>query len=94
MIARRLFLWLLGSAPVLASAPTLAQAPSFPFVMMHPECGGPAFYLRCKINPGDLFVSAQVALLDGGPMPPFSPAICGSCSQRFQPRAAYIRLAA
>lgn len=60
--------------------------PRFPYVMVHEDCGAPAFFLRREIKSGDLLLSADAALLDGSPMPAASIPTCGSCGKRAWPK--------
>lgn len=91
MIGRRIFAWLFGAAAIAPPAIALAApATRFPFVLIHPDCGLPAFYLRREIKPGYEMCSADAAMLDGSPMPYGAPHCCGSCGVAFLPRIAYI----
>lgn len=90
MIGRRLLLWFTGAAAI-APIPARAAAPPFPYVLIHPECGKPAFYLRREIKSGDLFLSADAATLDGGRMMPYSIPTCGSCGGMVRGRTADIQ---
>lgn len=78
MIGRRLLLCFTGAAAI-APLSARAVAPPFPYVLIDPECGKPAFYLRREIKSGDLMLSADAATLDGGRMMPYSIPTCGSC---------------
>lgn len=94
MIGRRLLLWLFGAATVAPAAPRVAVAApisSFPFLLLHPKCGMPAFFVRRDIQPGDRMLSCDIARLDGSPMPAYSLVACGSCGEHFEPKTAYIR---
>lgn len=84
MIGRRLLLWFSGAAAI-APIPARAAAPPFPYVLIHPECGKPAFYLRREIKSSDLLLSADAATLDGGRVMPYSIPTCGSCGGMVRP---------
>lgn len=51
----------------------------FPFAYIHSDCGYPAFYVRRLIFSLEALRSADVAQLDGSPMPPYAATSCGHC---------------
>lgn len=88
MIGRRFFLWLVGAASVVAPASrpradgygaAFAARRQFPYVMIHRDCGKPAFLMRRKPLPRDLAQSEDAAHLDGTPIKFESTPECDSC---------------
>ncbi len=91
-LGRRVLLWLFGGAAIARPATATGVAPSpLPYVLIHRECGQPAFLLRRKPNAGDLFASADAAHLDGTPMESCSPVVCESCGAPCFARTADVR---
>ena len=73
----------LASPMVPAAVARTLKERGAPYLLVHGDCGRPAFLLLRKPNPGDLLRSSDILQIDGAPMVPGTPCVCGSCGVHF-----------
>ena len=84
---RRAFLKALGAGAGLTVTPFARAACDrpYPYVVIHRHghrpCGGIAFRLTHRPQPGDLLLSKDAAYPDGRPMTPNGPLMCHGCNR-------------
>lgn len=71
---------------------TWVDQPKWPYVVIHKDCGKPAFYLTKMPYRTEVMSSNIVRMLDGSEVNAGSEVRCGSCGEKFTPRISDIEL--